>query len=197
MLKILQSLLLCICIWAVGLLWFITLIPSEPTHDTINTDAIVVLTGGGLRLERGFQLLIEHRSSRIFISGVEDNVTLMSLLHNKEYRGLAEQIPATAIIELGHKARSTIGNAEETAAWLANGHIKTIRLVTGNYHIPRSVYEIGQASPDVTIIAEPVFPKHFENNEWWQWESSIKLVISEYHKYIASIIAHKLLAQTW
>lgn len=189
----------CICIaiiWSAGLAYFIHLIPFVPSDNTERTDAIVVLTGGSLRLERGFQLLQEGKADHLFISGVENGITLESLLKNKEIWPYASAIPQSRI-ELGHKARSTFGNAEETAEWMERNHIKTIRLVTGNYHIPRSVHEIHQSALDVVIIPEPVFPGRFSHNDWWQSLDSMKLVISEYHKYAASVLAHRLLAEKW
>lgn len=182
-------------LWSSGLCWFITLIPSEPTQNTDTTDAIVVLTGGSLRLDHGFELLAENRAKKMFISGVEDGVTLNGLLHSKEYRPFANSIP-TGSVTLGYWARTTIGNAEETAQWVAREHIKTIRLVTGNYHIPRSTYELREAIPGIIIIPDPVFPTHFAHNEWWQFGGSVWLVISEYHKLMTSIIVHTLLANT-
>jgi uncharacterized SAM-binding protein YcdF (DUF218 family) len=192
----LALLILLTLLWGTGLLWFITLIPSEPATDTATTDAIVVLTGGSLRLDRGFELLAQGRAQKMFVSGVEDGVTLGSLLHNREYRAYTDRIPQGSVT-LGHKARSTVGNAEETAQWMAEQHVKSIRLVTGNYHIPRSVLELREAVPGMQIVLEPVFPSHFAHNGWWQSAGNIRLVVSEYHKFVASIIVHTLLVNSW
>jgi len=182
-------------IWVCGLCWFITLIPSQPATDTIATDAIVVLTGGSGRLEHGFELLAAGRAPKLLITGVEDGLTLPALLRKKEYLPFSEHVPANSVT-LGYQARSTVGNAEETAEWAARGHIKSIRLVTANYHIPRSVYELHATMPDVLIIPEPVFPSHFAHNAWWQFSGGIRLVLSEYHKYVTAIIVHTLLEES-
>jgi uncharacterized SAM-binding protein YcdF (DUF218 family) len=181
-------LLFIMLIWGMGLGWFAAIIPDEPASDDIKTDAIVVLTGGGLRLEHGFELLAKGRAPKMFISGVEDGITLSSLLRQKEYSIYAAKIPAGSV-ELGHEARSTVGNASEIAQWASHNNVSSIRLVTGNYHMPRSINEIHQAAPNLVIIPEPVFPRHFENNEWWQWADSIRLVVSEYNKYLIRIIS--------
>jgi uncharacterized SAM-binding protein YcdF (DUF218 family) len=182
--------------WLWGLMWFITLIPTAPTRDSLQADAIVALTGGSLRVEHAFELLAEGKADKLFISGVENGVTLGALLKSKEYKPFADHLPAGSVIALGHKARSTIGNAEETGQWMAEEHVHTIRLVTGNYHMPRAILELHEVAPDIAIIAEPVFPKHFSHNAWWQWSDSIKLVLSEYHKYVASSLVHALLVKT-
>jgi uncharacterized SAM-binding protein YcdF (DUF218 family) len=179
-------------LWSAGLIWFVTLIPSGPATDTTATDAIVVLTGGSLRLDRGFELLTQGRAQKMFVSGVEDGVTLASLLRSREYHVFADHIPPGGVT-LGYRARSTVGNAEETAQWVAREGVRSIRLVTGNYHIPRSVYELREAMPGIAIIPDPVFPGHFANNGWWQSTGNIRLVISEYHKFVASVIVHTLL----
>lgn len=173
--------------WGAGLRWFTTLIPNTPATDKTHTDAIVVLTGGGLRLERGFQLLLEGSAPRMFVSGVEDGLTVAMLLEKKEYREFSGKVPLQNIT-LGYKARSTKGNASEIAEWASKEHIKSIRLVSGNYHIPRSLFEIHQAAPDLVIIPEPVFPQYFEGNRWWMSTKSIRLVISEYHKYVINLV---------
>lgn len=174
-------------LWSGGLLWFTTLIPNMPSSDDEKTDAIVVLTGGGLRLEHGFELLVEGRAPKLFISGVEDGLTVDKLLEEKEYHEYATAVPQGSVI-LGYKARSTIGNAHEVAEWVEQANIKSIRLVTGNYHMPRSLKEIREACPNLTIIPDPVFTKYFEDNEWWKSTQGIRLVISEYHKYMASLV---------
>ncbi len=181
--------------WLAGLLWFTTLIPPDTSASAATADTIVVLTGGSMRLEHGFELLAQGRAPRMFISGVEDGITLDSLLHKKEFSAFTDKIP-TGSVELGSQARTTIGNAEETALWVSQNRVKSILLVTGNYHIPRSSYELHEAMPGVTIIPEPVFPSYFAHNEWWKHTDSIRLVISEYNKYITSILVYTLLVKS-
>jgi uncharacterized SAM-binding protein YcdF (DUF218 family) len=178
-------------VWCAGLVRFITLIPQTPSTDTTHTDAIVVLTGGGGRLEHGFELLAQGRANRMFISGVEDGLTLASLLRKKDYRQYAAHI-APGSVELGYKARSTVGNALEVAEWVVKNHITSIRIVTANYHIPRSLYELHHTLPDVTVIPDPVFPLRGGAAGWQFSLTGVRLIVSEYHKYVASICMHHL-----
>jgi len=181
---IVQLLLIVAIVWSAGLIWFMAQVPTTPVSSSEATDAIVVLTGGGQRLEHGFSMLAGGRAPILFISGVQDNVSLSALLRKEDVAPYLTHIPPENII-IGRKARSTIGNAEETAEWAKHAGIKSIRLVTGNYHMPRSLYEFHQAAPNLVIIPEPVFPnsgaRYFE------------LIVSEYHKFIASIIEHALM----
>ncbi len=175
-------------IWAAGFAWFVSTIPTSGTLDEARTDAIVVLTGGGLRLEHGLSLLITGKAPVLFVSGVESGVTLPELLRSKGISQIAQQVPHDKV-ELGYVARSTLQNAEETKSWVMQHNVKSIRLVTGNYHMPRSVFLMHEALPDVAIVADPVFPAEFSNNTWWLSSYGLRLVISEYHKYIASAVA--------
>jgi uncharacterized SAM-binding protein YcdF (DUF218 family) len=181
----------CALVWAAGLAWFVSLIPSPPVPAHENTDAIVVLTGGPGRLDHGFELLAEGRAQKMFISGVDNGVTLAHLLRSKDYRAFAGRFD-TDRVTLGYKAHSTSGNAEETAAWVASEHIHSVMLVTGNYHIPRSIFELHRAAPDLVIIAEPVFPRYFEHADLAQWGEGIRLVVSEYMKYLVSTLEHQI-----
>jgi uncharacterized SAM-binding protein YcdF (DUF218 family) len=169
--------------WMAGLVWFITIVPNSPATDERNTDAIVVLTGGGMRLEHGLALMAEARANRLFVSGVEEGVTLAILFSRKDFQPFEALVPPERI-ELGHKAHSTVGNARETAEWARQQHVKSIRLVTSNYHMPRSLYEFHAMLPDVAIYPEPVFRS--------TGMQLMLLVISEYHKLIASYVRHNL-----
>lgn len=193
---ILVTVLIIALLWVGGLVVFAINIPGNNVvalteAAPVKTDAIVVLTGGAQRLEKGFQLLIDHKAPILFISGVEEGVTLAQILKQKEVANLAELVPQERV-ELGHVARSTFQNAEETSAWVRQQNIKSIRLVTANYHMPRSLLEMHKAMPDVRIIAEPVFPAEFADGQWFLSENSLLLVLSEYHKFIITYAAHKI-----
>jgi uncharacterized SAM-binding protein YcdF (DUF218 family) len=189
--KILACFLLLLCIWLAGLAWFISQIPTENIPADTHADAIVVLTGGGGRLEYGLQLLSEGKANKLFISGVHENITAQSLLRHAP-DAIREKLEPTAArtIILGHRAENTIGNAEETARWLKSEGGKTILLVTANYHMPRSVEEFEETTHGITIIPAPVVGDDFVLANWWARAESRNLLLSEYHKYIASKLRH-------
>src|ERR1700674_3533440 len=54
--------------WVPGLIWFATAPSVEDRAES--TDAIVVLTGGSLRLHSGIALLREGKGRKLFVSGV-------------------------------------------------------------------------------------------------------------------------------
>jgi uncharacterized SAM-binding protein YcdF (DUF218 family) len=192
--RIVLCFLLCFAAWAAGLVWFIGQLPIEPSQDSRKADAVVVLTGGSARLDYGLQLLAEGKGDRLFISGVSERFTTDDILRHVS-TALRQRLPAQAIF-LGHTAENTIGNAEETARWLQKNHCKTIRLVTANYHMPRSIREFEDAAPGITIIPAPVFPDDFAASQWWKHTDSRHLLLSEYHKYIASRLRHWVVSAT-
>src|SRR5260370_9949066 len=90
------------------------------------TDAIVVLTGGRLRLETGLQLFAAGRAKKLFVSGVNQRVDRGELLRTLGPIGQR----AVCCIALGHEADNTLGNARETAAWIQEAGYRSLRLVT-------------------------------------------------------------------
>ena len=63
---------------------------------------------------------------------------------------------------------------------------RSLRLVTANYHMPRSLLQFRHALPDATIIAHPVFPDHVKQDSWWQWPGTARLIIGEYNKFLVA-----------
>jgi uncharacterized SAM-binding protein YcdF (DUF218 family) len=101
---------------------------------------------------------------------------------------LSQQAPEemNGRITLGYNAEDTIGNAGETAAWMAENGFHSLRMVTANYHIPRGLLEFRRALPGAELIPHPVFPAQVRLEAWWRWPGTTRLVISEYNKYLAA-----------
>ena len=173
--------------YAVGLGGFARTIPREVEDPDSTTDAIVVLTGGSLRLTAGLHLLAEHRAPLLFVSGVNREVDLASL---PALAGADREVVACCVT-LGHEAGDTIGNAEETAAWVGEHKIRSLRLVTAAYHMPRSLLEFHRLMPDVVILPHPVFPAGFDRDRWWS-PASVSLVVGEYSKYLGARLRHAI-----
>jgi len=153
------------------------------------TDAIVVLTGGSLRLRSGLDLLREGRGRQLFVSGVNREVDLAELLH------VAGNAPdwAACCVALGHNADNTLGNAQETAAWMRRYGYRSLRLVTAWYHMRRSLLEFARAMPEVAIAPHPVFPENVRQRHWWARPGTVALILSEYGKYLAALCRPVLL----
>jgi uncharacterized SAM-binding protein YcdF (DUF218 family) len=173
--------LACCLLWLVGLLWFAT--PPAAETRAGATDAIVVLTGGSLRLQSGIDLLREGKGRKLFVSGVNHQVDLDDLLR------ISGSAPEWAIccIVLGHEADDTLGNALETARWVRGQGFRSVRLVTAWYHMPRSLLEFDRVLPEIDIVAHPVFPDQVKQEHWWTRPGTAALLVSEYVKYLGAL----------
>ncbi|MDX1710779.1 MAG: YdcF family protein [Rhodovibrionaceae bacterium] len=166
--------------YALGLIWFVANLPGAIEAPVRRTDAIVVLTGGSGRLGEGLELLRRDMAERLFVSGVYRGVDLRELLRVREEDAgnLGQRV------DLGHDADNTLGNARETARWMAEHGYSSLRLVTGAYHMPRSLLEFRRLMPQAEIVAHPVFPPHVRQDDWWRWPGTAMLLIGEYTKYL-------------
>lgn len=177
---VLPALALALAVWAGGFLSYAASIPRAVENADRRTEAIVVLTGGSLRLEVGLHLLRTGLAERMLVSGVHPDVTREALL-----RLLPEWTESmNARIDIDYAANNTIGNASETAEWLRERGYRSLRLVTANYHLRRSLLEFRNAMPEIEIVPHPVFPEDFHLAEWWRWPGSAALIFSEYNKFL-------------
>jgi len=179
--------------WTAGLVSFAAnLERAAPAADEIRTDAIVVLTGGSERLAVGFDLLREGRARKLFISGVYRGVDVRELLHMFRQ----ESPDLECCIELGYDADDTEGNAAETARWMQAERFESLRLVTANYHMPRSLVEFRRAMPDVEVVPHPVAPQNVRLDRWYLWPGTAELIVSEYNKFLLAGLRARLLRMT-
>jgi uncharacterized SAM-binding protein YcdF (DUF218 family) len=172
-------------VWLLGLVWFAATVPGRVDDPATATDAIVVLTGGSERVATGLALLDAALGRKLFVSGVHKGVDVTELL--KSARARHPQL--ACCIVLGYSADDTVGNAAETAAWMAGERFRTLRLVTAAYHMRRSLLEFRHAMPGATIVPHPVFPDAVKS-EWWRWPGTAHLLATEYTKYLAAVVRH-------
>ncbi|HEB79000.1 MAG TPA: YdcF family protein [Rhodospirillales bacterium] len=180
LLGLLAGLTLAAVTWGVGLFRFAAAIPIEVRDKTTQTGAIVVLTGGSGRLSEGLELLAAKMAGKLFISGVYLGVDVNKLLE------LSQRAPEgfECCVEIGHSADDTTGNAAETAAWARRRGVNSIRIVTSNYHMPRSLLEFRQALPEAAFIPHPVFSRFVKRDRWWAWPGTASLIVGEYNKFL-------------
>lgn len=166
--------------WLVGLLLFVENIPRPKPDDTL-TDAVVVLTGGPGRINRGIELLASEKARELLISGVGADVPMRDLISDKA-------LPKSRLeccVTLGRAARDTRENAIEAAGWAASRNIVSIRLVTSDFHMPRSLLEFERRLPQLQIIPEPVGTRSITMGRWWLRPDTVVLLAGEYSKFLA------------
>jgi uncharacterized SAM-binding protein YcdF (DUF218 family) len=177
-----------VLVWLFGLLWFISTMPAKVANPTRKTDAIVVLTGGSLRFGEGLKLLRAGLAPKLFVSGVSSGIDLQHLLQSIDDR----ETTTPCCITLGHLASDTPGNARESAVWARQEGVRSIRLVTSAYHMPRSLMEFEKAAPGIDLVPHPVFPSNVKQDAWWRFPGTADLLIGEYHKFLMTWLFARL-----
>lgn len=189
---LLAAWLIVLLTWGFGFIWFTSILKQAPAPNAIQTDAIVVLTGGSHRLEAGLALLAANTAPKLFVSGVYTGVGVKQLLRLS--RNQPEALDCC--IALGYAANDTRGNAVETAAWMKTEGRNSLRLVTANYHMPRSLVEFRHVMPVVAITPHPVTSPYVPLAHWWRKPATGLLLFGEYNKYLlahARILASPLI----
>lgn len=168
-----RFLALIVLAWALGFAWFALLLPQP--HDDEKTDAIVVLTGSAGRIDRGLALLRRKQSEHLLISGVDRDVK------RPEIAALYKVSPELmdCCVTLGREAIDTRSNAVETSRWLSRHGYKSVRLITVDWHMRRSRYELSrQLDGTVRIVPDAV-----------RSQPSLRVLLREYHKFMLRRIA--------
>ncbi len=181
--------------WLVGLSWFYNKIPKDIKGNVYQTtDAVVVLTGGSARIDSGILLLKKGLGKKLFISGVGKGVKFRDLLVNSGYTEdqISDVMNYGQDIILGRKATNTRENAEEAGEWIKKNGIKSIYLVTANYHMPRAEFEFNRKIRNTEILIYPAFPEDFKVNKWLVDLNSTLLILSEYNKFVAALLRIKV-----
>jgi uncharacterized SAM-binding protein YcdF (DUF218 family) len=171
-------------LWVAGFFVFLDKIPRDRAADAAGpkANAIVVLTGGGGRLEMGLRLLSRGDAAKLFISGVDPGVDKTALLRNRQ----VDAATVDCCIALGYSANDTFGNAAETARWMTSEGYSSLFIVTANYHMPRSLVEFRAALPKAELLPRVVHPNNVHLEDWWRWPGTIRLLAAEYTKYLAT-----------
>ncbi|MEK6636648.1 MAG: YdcF family protein [Pseudomonadota bacterium] len=137
--------------WALGFGVFAVSLPGPAGGEL--TDAIVVLTGGKGRIERGLEVLGQHQAQRMLVSGVDPSVRAGELATLKG----APPALFRCCVDLGKEAVDTRTNADETARWLDKRGYKSVRLVTTDWHMPRARLELGRAvGKNIRVVGDSV-----------------------------------------
>ena len=159
---------LLLLLYVLGYAAFAVLLPKPAGNE--RTDAIVVLTGGSGRIERGFDLLRHGRARRMLISGVARTVRpneLAALYH-------VDQHLLDCCVSLGRESFDTRSNADEVAHWVDRRHVRSIRLVTNAIHMPRARYELRKRVGDDLVIVADAVPS----------DPDFGAIFMEYNKYL-------------
>ncbi|WP_073973935.1 YdcF family protein [Erythrobacter donghaensis] len=165
-----RALSLLFLVWALGFLWFVVFLPKP--SDGVTTDAVIVPTGGPGRIARGLAVLDRGLAKRMLVSGVDREV------RPQEFAAQFGVSPRTmaCCVTLGFAAVDTRSNASETAKWVAQNEVRSLRLVTTDWHMRRAAGELDRALPEFVTVVRDAVPS----------QPDLGTLFLEYHKLIAS-----------
>lgn len=171
-------------LFAGGFGWFADKVSHMTTPlNPARADAIIVLTGGQSRLDAAMDLLASGKGERLLISGVHPSATKRQL---QAAMGGDKRL-FSCCVDIDRAALDTIGNAEESAKWVENHAYGSIIIVTNNYHMPRSLLEMGRLLHGARLEPYPVVNTNLGNGGWLTKPEALRVLLTEYSKYVLSL----------
>jgi uncharacterized SAM-binding protein YcdF (DUF218 family) len=166
-------------VWLAGFAVFIVaVLTAAPPNPLPPADGIVALTGGDGRVATGLALLAARDAPLLLISGAGRGTYLGDFTADDA----AAATRYASAITLGHMADTTHGNAIEAANWARQHNIRSLIVVTADYHMPRAMLEMRHALPQVALIPVPVRPPAMRK---LLSLPTLRLLGGEYSKYLA------------
>ncbi|ABC64378.1 YdcF family protein [Erythrobacter litoralis] len=162
--------LLVVVAYALGFMWFAAALP-QPRFEG-ETDAVIVPTGAAGRIDRGLEVLDGGKARMMLVTGVDPEVRPAEFA--AEFEVSMERM--RCCVSLGFDAVDTRGNAAETADWVAENRIRSLRLVTTDWHMRRASGELRQKLPTNIRIVEDAVAS----------EPSLGILFLEYNKLLAT-----------
>jgi len=186
--SVLIALALLLVATAAGFAGFLSQLRDTEVKPPRTADGIVVLTGGSSRVSDAMELLASGYGQRLLISGVHPSSGASDIS-----RSLSDnQAWLNCCVDLDRSAINTRSNASETRRWTHERGFKSLIVVTSNYHMPRAIVELSHAMPDITLIPYVVVGDKWREEPWWSNGATLRLVLSEYVKYVAAEVRVRL-----
>jgi uncharacterized SAM-binding protein YcdF (DUF218 family) len=177
-------LLLLATLFAGGFGWFANTVSRLATPaNPAKADAIIVLTGGHSRLDAAMGLLASGKGERLLISGVHPSASRRQL----QVATRGDKKLFSCCVDIDRAALDTIGNAEESAKWVEDHAYGTVILVTNNYHMPRSLLEMGRLLHKAKLEPYPVVNSNLGNGGWLTKPRALRVLFTEYNKYLLAL----------
>jgi uncharacterized SAM-binding protein YcdF (DUF218 family) len=160
--------------WALGFIWFAVFLP-RPLAEPVRSDGVVALTGGGGRIPHALEVLERGRARKLLVSGVDREVRPSEFA--AEYK-VSERL-MTCCVVLGYDAVDTRSNAVEASRWIRENRLRSVRLVTTDWHMRRAAFDLSAEAPTNVIIVEDAVPSR----------PSFRILFIEYNKFVARLVA--------
>jgi uncharacterized SAM-binding protein YcdF (DUF218 family) len=142
------------------------------------TDVIVVFTGGNNRIATALDLFQKKMASKVYISGLHPKTSIHQVLNKLSIKDVDK---SSIFFDF---AKNTEENSIETAKWVRENGIKSIRLVTSSLHMSRSYLLLSSELTDVKIIPHKVALEEGRENNSYLWIS----LLEEFFKFEYTMI---------
>lgn len=145
------------------------------------SDVIIVLSGGKTNLDKGIELYKQRYAHAIMISNALDDDMISKIKK--------EKVPSSSVI-IETKADSTYTNAIYTKDLMIRHQLKSAIIVTPDYHMRRVKYHFEKVykGTGIKFTYIPVETPNFHPHRWWLDKTSIRIVITEYTKFVGNIV---------
>ncbi len=143
-------------------------------HNKESNKNLVVLTGGNFRIKQTIKLFMlkDEMKFNLLISGAGKGFNKKTLLklfpHKKNFLKTIN-----CCINIENKSKDTFSNAIETLNWSYQNNLKSITLITSDYHMPRALMVFKSLLVDIKIIPFALHDKVDKN-----------VLILEYFKFL-------------
>ncbi len=148
-----------------------------PVPGSAKLDAVFVLAGGENRIGTGLNALREGKGDQLFILGTGHSVVPESILPGYD------DFPAEfrRRIHIEGWSETTLENASSAKEIVGDRKLRSIVLVTSDYHMPRAYVALRNTIPEpVRIVVLPVRSEWKGGDAHWR---KIRLFLVESWKY--------------
>ena len=176
--------LIILCFFLGAIQHFVLNLPRANSFEPPkNSDGIVVATGGQARLKVGLTLLSQKTAPHLLVSGVGSGISKEMIARSIDLSD-AEKKALECCVDLDFSAADTLGNAVAADHWAEQRSMRSLILVTSDYHMPRAALEFSRYMPHRTIIAYPITAPDLAQKSWYSDWSTLRLYSREYLKYL-------------
>ena len=166
---------LLLILYGLGFALFGVTLGKPAADDTARTDAAIVLTGGSGRIDYALGVLQEGKAKRLLVAGADPAVTKQDLVRLAG----GKQRLVRCCVDLDSTSVDTRSNAEEARRWLEMRKLKSVRLITNDWHMRRARYEFRRVlGNDFKVVPDAV-----------RTEPGFMTLFAEYNKYLLRRIA--------
>ncbi|MEC8100472.1 MAG: YdcF family protein [Pseudomonadota bacterium] len=147
-----------------------------------NIQGIAVLTGGKGRISEGLEVFKSYKDIYLLISGVDKSIKIEEILPANLLNN--QKVFTDTISE------TTRDNAIAIIKWAKKYNIRHIKIITSDYHMPRSMIVLSKNTKNLSFYAHPVKSNIDIMLGDLKSLNKLNFLMKEYFKYLLSLIIY-------